>query len=99
MNQPAIEVTYEPHWDTKEFSGSFQLRSNSSSKEELMFELILLGQQIGYDWQLNGSIDRQTSAHSTRFMVSGIVFAEWHVDIPDEWLDLLRESKHKPLED
>ena len=85
LNCSNLEVEYEAHWDSKEFSGSFNLSFDCSSKEELMFEIIRCGQIIGYDWELNGSIESQTAAYSRRSSISGVDMAEWHIDIPDEW--------------
>lgn len=80
-----LEVKYESHWDTKEYSGSFNLSFDCYSKEELMFIIIKCGQLIGYHWELNGSIETQTAAYSRRSSISGVDMAEWHIDIPDEW--------------
>jgi hypothetical protein len=80
-----LNVKYEPHWESKDFSGSFNLTFDYDSKEQLMFEVIRCGQLIGYDWELNGSIENQTAAYSRRSSISGVDMAEWHIDIPDEW--------------
>ena len=85
LNCSEIEVNYESHWDTKEYSGSFNLMFDCNSKEELMFMIIRYGQLIGYDWELNGSIETQTAAYSRRCSISGVDMAEWYIDIPDEW--------------
>lgn len=85
LNCSNLEVNYEAHWNTKEYSGSFNLVFDCDSREELMFVLIQFGQLIGYDWELNGSIESQTAAYSRRSKISGVEMAEWHIDIPDEW--------------
>ena len=85
LNCSDIEVNYESHWDTKEYSGSFNLMFDCNSKEELMFLIIRYGQLIGYDWELSGSIESQTAAYSRRSSISGVHMAEWHIDIPDKW--------------
>ena len=44
LNCSETEVNYEPHWETKEYSGSFNLMFDCNSKEELMFTIIKCGQ-------------------------------------------------------
>ena len=85
LGYPDLEVKYEPYWKTKEYSGRFSLILDCSSKEELMFELIRLGQLIGYYWELYGSIETQTDACSRKSSISGVIMMQWAVDIPDEW--------------
>ena len=85
LDSSELDVKYESHWDTKEFSGSFNLSFECESKEELMFQIIKHGQLIGYDWQLNGLIESQTAAYSHKSSIPGVDMAEWHIDIPDEW--------------
>ena len=85
LNSPDLEVKYKTDCESRKFSGSFNVIFNCASKEELMFAIIRRGQLIGFDWELNGSIEIQTAAYSQRLSVSGIDMAEWHIDIPQEW--------------
>ena len=77
MDVEALEKTVEPYPKTGGFVVSFATRLASERWRDAVVEAIALGQRLGYEWRLMGSVHDNPSGWSNQVNVSGVESIEW----------------------
>jgi hypothetical protein len=84
LNRVASEMDREPRNafvaacdETGGHKGTFSIDISALSWNDAVVEVIDLGQRVGYDWQLLGSILDDAEAISGKTRLSGVKFIQW----------------------